>query len=63
MSQKSYECRQCHKMTVGYPALYRNQCLECRNLDGERTSWKANENGTNPRKQKVASQNAKLARH
>ena len=33
MSQKSYECRQCHKMTVGYPALYRNKCLECRNLE------------------------------
>ena len=30
---KSYECTQCKKMTTGYPALYRNKCLECRNLE------------------------------
>ena len=33
MNQKTYECRQCHTLTIGYPALYRNQCLACRNLE------------------------------
>ena len=33
MNQKTYECRQCHKLTIGYPALYRNQCLAWRNLE------------------------------
>ena len=33
MNQQTYKCRQCHKMTTGYPALYRNKCLECRNLE------------------------------
>ena len=33
MNQKTYECRQCYKLTIGYPALYRNQCLACRNLE------------------------------
>ena len=29
VAMKSYEYRQCHKMTIGYPALYRQKCLEC----------------------------------
>ena len=33
MKLKTYECRECHKMTTGYPALYRNKCIECRNLE------------------------------
>ena len=33
MNQKTYECRQCHQMTIGYPALHRNKCLKCRNLE------------------------------
>ena len=33
MNQKTYECRQCHQMTIGYPAFYRNKCLKCRNLE------------------------------
>ena len=31
--EKTYECRSCKKLTVGFPATYRNQCLECRVLD------------------------------
>lgn len=33
MSLKSYECRDCHKMTTGYPDLYRNKCFRCRNFE------------------------------
>ena len=33
MKLKTYECKECHKMTTGYAALYRNKCIECRNLE------------------------------
>ena len=37
MKLKTYECREYHKMTTGYPALYRNKCIECRPEIGEQS--------------------------
>ena len=31
--EKTYECRTCKKLTVGFPTTYRSQCLECRVLE------------------------------
>ena len=31
--EKSYECRTCKKLCVGFRATYRNQCMQCRVLE------------------------------
>ena len=31
--EKTYECRTCKKLTVGFPTTYRSQCLECSVLE------------------------------
>ena len=31
--EKTYECRTCKKLTVGFPTTYRSQCFECRVLE------------------------------
>ena len=33
MMLRTYECITCKKMRTGYPALYRNKCLQCRNFE------------------------------
>ena len=33
MSKNTYQCRTCNRLTIGYPALYRHNCIECRNLE------------------------------
>ena len=31
--EKTYECRTCRKLSVGFPATYRNKCMEYRLLE------------------------------
>lgn len=31
--EKTYKCRTCKKLCVGFPATYRNQYIECRVLE------------------------------
>ena len=31
--EKTYECRNCKKLTTGFPTVLRNKCLLCRNME------------------------------